>query len=320
MTVIDNVILGLKMPKGLLDPSRVEKEITELSEKYGLKVDPKAKIWQLSVGEQQRVEILKAFYRGVDVLILDEPTSVLTPKEVEDFFQSLRLMVKKGITIIIITHKLKEVIGVSDRVTVIRHGKIVSTLETNSTNKEELATLMVGRKLLFRLNKPSLEKGNVVLKVENLEALNDKGLPALTGVSFSVHEREIFGIAGVAGNGQTELGKIINGLHKATKGKVFINERDITNRSPSEIINQGVGNIPEGRIEVGLCLSLTVDQNLMLKDYSTPPFAKGLLLNNEEICQYCEKLISDFDVKTPSGDVPASTLSGGEPAETHTGP
>ena len=208
LTVTVNVILGVKSSKGpLLDTDKGEKTILELSKKYGLKVDPKAKIWQLSVGEQQRVEIIKALYRDVDVLILDEPTSVLTPQEANELFTSLRSMVNEGLTIILISHKLDEVLAISDRITVLRDGKVVSTLESRNTSKEELARMMVGRNIVFQRDRSPLKEGNVVLKVENLEALNDKRLPALEGVSFSVHEGEIFGIAGVAGNGQTETSR-----------------------------------------------------------------------------------------------------------------
>jgi len=312
LTVTVNVILGVKSSRGLLlDIDKGEKVITELSKKYGLKVDPKAKILQLSVGEQQRVEIIKALYRGADVLILDEPTSVLTPQEVKELFSTLRSMVKEGLTIIFISHKLDEVLAVSDRITVLRDGKMISTLESGNTNKEELAEMMVGRKVIFQLNKPPLKKGNLLLNVKNLQALNDKGLVALKEVSFSVYEKEILGIAGVAGNGQTELAEVITGLRKATKGKVFINGLDMTNHSPKEMIKHGVSYIPADRIGMGLLMDFTLTENLILENHSMPPFSNRFFFNQKEIDQYAEKSISDFDVRTPSKSILAKKLSGG---------
>jgi simple sugar transport system ATP-binding protein len=312
LTVTVNIILGVKSSRGpLLDIEKGEKAIKELSEKYGLKVDPKAKIWQLSVGEQQRVEIIKALYRGAEVLILDEPTSVLTPQEVKELFSTLRSMVKEGFTIIFISHKLDEVLAVSDRITVLRDGRVISTLKSRDTNKEELAKMMVGRKVIFQLSKPPMKTGNLILKIENLQALNDKGLVALKEVSFSVYGGEILGIAGVAGNGQTELAEVLYGLRKATKGKVFINGLDMTNHSPKELIKHKVSHIPADRIGMGLLMDFTLTENLILERHSMSPFSNGLLLKQKEIDQYAEKLISDFDVRTPSKDVLAKKLSGG---------
>lgn len=312
LTVTVNVILGVRSSRGLLlDIDKGEKVIMDLSKKYGLKVDPKAKILQLSVGEQQRVEIIKALYRGADVLILDEPTSVLTPQEVKELFSTLRSMVKEGLTIIFISHKLDEVLAVSDRITVLRDGKVISTLESRNTNKEELAEMMVGRKVIFQLGKPPLKKGSLLLNVKNLNALNDKGLVALKEVSFSVHRREILGIAGVAGNGQTELAEVITGLRKATKGKVLINGLDLTNHSPKEMIKHGVSYIPADRIGMGLLMDFTLTENLILENHSMPPFSNRFFFNQKEIDQYAEKSISDFDVRTPSKSILAKKLSGG---------
>lgn len=310
-TVAENVALGLKFSGIFLNVDQIKEVINELSLRYGLKADPRAKIWQLSVGEQQRVEIIKALSQRADLLILDEPTSVLTPQEVKELFTTLRSMADQGLSIIFITHKLDEALSISDRITVLRDGKVVSTVETSGTNKKELARMMVGRTVLFELSKPPLKKGDVILKVEDLWALSDKGLDALRGVSFDVREGEILGIAGVAGNGQRELVEVIMGLRKATRGKVFINGRDMTNHSPKEIIEQKVTYIPEDRVTEGLILDFTVADNLILKNFSSHPFSNRGLLNDKEIKRYADELISEFDVRTPSGYTPAKNLSGG---------
>lgn len=310
-TVAENVALGLNLSGIFLNVDQVKEIIKELSLRYGLKADPGAKIWQLSVGEQQRVEIIKALSQGVDLLILDEPTSVLTPQEVKELFTILRSMVEEGLTIIFITHKLDEVISVSDRVTVLRDGKVISTIETSNTNKRELAKMMVGRTVLFELSKPACNKGDAILKLDDLWALNNKGLNALKGVSFDMCEGEILGIAGVAGNGQRELVEVIMGLRKATRGKVFIKGRDMTNHSPREIIKQKVTYIPEDRVTEGLISDFTIAGNLILKNFDSRPLSNLGLLNDKEIKRYADELISEFDVKTPSRDTPTKNLSGG---------
>jgi simple sugar transport system ATP-binding protein len=312
LTVTENIILGLKSSRGpLLDIPQAEKRISELSEKYGLKVDPKAKIWQLPVGHQQRVEILKALYRGADILILDEPTAVLTPLEVRELFKILKSMKEHGNSIIFITHKLDEVMAIADRVTVLRAGKVVSTVNKDQTNKVELAKMMVGREVLFRLEKAPPKIGKAVLEVEGLKALNDKGLLALKGISFKVHKGEIFGIAGVAGNGQTELAQVITGLRKAISGRVIINGKDVTNKPPKEIIKQKTAYIPEDRMRLGLIRDFSVAENLILKIHDTPPIANGFFLNFSEIGAFSERLIKEFNIVTPSKDVAAAKLSGG---------
>jgi len=321
LTVTENVVLGLKSSKEpLLDIDRVEKKIAELSKKYGLKVDPKAKIWQLSVGEQQRVEIIKALYREAQVLILDEPTSVLTPPEVREFMTILKRMARDGLAIIpFITHKLPEVMAVSDRVTVLRAGRVTARLKTERTKERDLAKKMVGRKVLFRVKKHRVKKGEVVLEVRRLRALSDRGLPALKDVSFSVREGEILGIAGVAGNGQRELEEVITGLRKAGGGGVFIRGKDVTNRTPRELIDSGVGHIPEDRLERGLVMDFSVAENLILETHSKQPFIhkwflpfeKRWFLNHDEVRKHAQKLIKDYEVITPSVDVPTRHLSGG---------
>jgi len=320
LTVTENVILGLRSSKEpFLDTNQAEKRIADLSKRYGLKVDPQAQIWQLSVGEQQRVEIIKALYRGADILILDEPTSVLTPPEVRELFVVLQRMAEEGKAVIFITHKLHEVMSVSHRVTVLRDGKAVSTVETGKTDEKELARMMVGREVLFRLTKKPVPKGDIVLQVEDLETLSDRGLPALKCLSFSVRQGEILGIAGVAGNGQKELAEVITGLRKATQGRVIIGGREMTDRSPGEIIEQGVSYIPEERLEVGLIMDFSVAENTILETRRRPPFSDGWFLpssktwflNPQAIKRHAEDLISDYDVKTPSKDVPVKQLSGG---------
>ncbi|HDM27029.1 MAG TPA: ABC transporter ATP-binding protein, partial [Candidatus Bathyarchaeota archaeon] len=310
-TVAENIALGLPTAKFFLPLREVEEKIRELSERYGLKVDPKAKIWQLSTGEQQRVEILKILYRGAEVLILDEPTAVLTPREAEELFAVMRRMAKEGRAIVFITHKLEEVMAVSDRVTVLRKGRVVATLKTSETDKRELARLMVGREVLFRLEKAPAKLGRVVLDVKNLKALNDRGLVAVRGVSFQVREGEIFGIAGVAGNGQKELVEAITGLRRAEEGKILLMGEDITNHTPRDLIDRGVYHIPEERIRMGLVPNMTVAENLVLKSYRRPPFCRSLLLDYGEIRKYAEKMVSKYNIVTPSIDTPAKLLSGG---------
>jgi simple sugar transport system ATP-binding protein len=278
---------------------------------YGLEVDPNAKIWQLSVGEQQRVEIIKALSQGADLLILDEPTSVLTPKEVTELFSILRSMANKGLSIIFITHKLDEILSVSDRITVLRSGKVASVIETDKASKEELARLMVGRAISFECDNAPCSKGCVMLKIETLCAINNKGLDALRNVSIEVCEGEILGIAGVAGNGQKELVDVVIGLRRATKGKVLVNGRDVTNQSPKKVIEEKVTCVPEDRIAEGLILDFTIAENLILKSFCSSPYSKRGFLHLNEISTHAEKLVSEFDIKTPTIHSPTRNLSGG---------
>ncbi len=315
-TVAQNIILGLKFPKGVLKIAQAEKKIVELSKKYGLRVDPKTQVWQLSVGEQQRVEILKALYRGAEILILDEPTAVLTPQETKDLFKTLKSLAKAGTSIVFISHKLDEVMEISDRVTVLRDGRVVATKKTSATDKMELARLMVGREVIFRLKKPRAKLGRAALEVRKISALSDRGLLALRKVSLSVREGEILAVAGVAGNGQRELAEVIAGVRKATGGKVIVMGKDVTNCSPTEIVEADVGRIPEDRIDTGLIMDLSIKENLVIEslhDFSDPVlfFPGGVFLNHPKIDKYAGKLISEFKVITPSKDAPARTLSGG---------
>jgi len=310
-TVAENIVLGLSSSSFFFPAREVRERIREFSKKYGLEVDPEARIWQLSAGEQQRVEIIKALYRGADILILDEPTTMLAPGEVGELFATLRRMAGEGRTIIFITHKLDEVMAISDRVTVLRRGRVVATRNTAETDKRELTRMMVGREVLFHLERKPARKGEVVLEVEGLHALNDKGLPALKGVSFAVCEGEILGIAGVAGNGQRELVEVITGLRRAVKGRVSILGEDVTNRPPGEIAERGVAHIPEERIRMGLVPNMSVAENLILKNYRCPPCSSRLFLNLPFIGQHAEELISEYNIVTPSKETPAKLLSGG---------
>lgn len=321
LTVAENIILGLKSSKEpFLDLDRAEKRIAELSERYALRVDPKAKIWQLSVGERQRVEIIKAIYRGAQVLILDEPTSVLTPLEMKELFLTLRRMVDEGYAVIpFITHKLPEVMALCDRVTVLRDGKVVSKTLTSQTSERDLAKKMVGREIVLRVSRRKVRMGKVVLEVKNLEALSDREISALKGISFSVHEGEILGIAGVAGNGQREMAEVITGLRKATGGQVLLYGQDIINKSPKQIIEAGVGHIPEDRLGRGLIMNFSVAENMILGLHGKSPFADRWFLpfdlrwflNHAEVNAYAKKLISEYDIKTPSVNTPVLHLSGG---------
>jgi ABC-type uncharacterized transport system ATPase subunit len=311
LTVAENVILGLESTGLILHPEKVRQEIKTLSRRYGLQVDPDAFIWQLSVGEQQRVEILKLLYRGADVLILDEPTAVLTPQEATELATTIRHMASEGKAIIFITHKLDEVMAFADRVTVLRAGRVISTLATQDTTKEELARLMVGREVLFRLDKQACQPGQLALEVKDLEALNDKGLPALRGVSFGICAGEILGIAGVAGNGQRELAEVVTGLRRASGGQIRVSGRDITNRSPRQVIDANVGHIPGDRLGMGLVPNLAVSDNLAMKAYRRPPLAHGPLLDQNALRRFAKRLIETFHIATPTAETPARLLSGG---------
>ncbi len=308
-SVAENVVLGL--PGNLLFPGRAaRRKLGEFSEKYGLSVDPEARIWQLSAGEQQRVEIVKALYRGAGILILDEPTSMLTPGEIDDLLSIIRRMAADGHTIIFITHKLDEVLDISDRVTVLRKGKVVATQETAKTDKPSLARLMVGREVLFRLTKKPPTIGQSVLKVKGLHVQNDRDLPAVKNVTFDVSAGEILGIAGVAGNGQRELIEALAGLRRSTKGQVLVGEEDVTNQPPRPLIEQGICYVPGERL-VGLVPGLSVAENLILKNYWNAPFAQGAFLNYAAINAHADRLVAQYSVTAPSRETPVRLLSGG---------
>lgn len=310
-TVAENLILGQKAPRFYINYARVEQEIETLSQKFGLAVDPRARIWQLSVGEQQRVEILKMLYQGAKILIMDEPTAVLTPQEVKELFVTLRSMAASGHTIIFISHKLDEVVAIADRVTVLRRGRQVATVEGKSTSKAELARLMVGREVLFRIDKAAAQPGPPILEIKQLSCDNDRGLPALKTLSLTVRTGEVVGIAGVAGNGQTELAQVITGLRQATEGTITVQGQNVTNQPATATIDQEVAYIPADRTGTGSSPNLSVADNLILKSYRRPPIGTGWRLNLPLVRQEAKQLVEQFNVKTPTIDTPARLLSGG---------
>jgi ABC-type uncharacterized transport system ATPase subunit len=311
-TVTENILLGLDTPRFRLHLNQYDKVIAELGERFGLKVDPRAKVWQLSVGEQQRVEILKMLYRGAQVLIMDEPTAVLAPQEIEGLFDTLRSMTAEGKSIIFISHKLQEVMAISDRVTVLRKGKVTAAgLLTKEITRQELARQMVGREVIFHLDKQEKEAGDVVLAVENLHAENDKGLPALQGVSLTVRAGEIIGLAGVAGNGQRELAQVLTGLRDCTQGKVLLKGESINNRPARFAIRRGMAHIPEDRTHVGTAPNLSVTDNVIMKKYRKPPIARGWLLDIPAATHFAEQLKQTYDIIVPNVETPVRLLSGG---------
>ena len=312
LTVAENVALGLPSSRGALtDLDKVSARVLELAELYGLQVDPDAYVWQLAVGQQQRVEIIKALYRGAALLILDEPTAVLTPQEVNELFVTLRQMMVDGHALIFISHKLQEVMDICSRVTVLRDGRVVGQEPIDQVTKGTLAQMMVGRELQAKPEKEETEQENVRLALRDVWADNDLGTPGLHGVSFDLRAGEILGVAGVSGNGQRELAQAINGLRDITKGSVKAGERDLTGASPAEIIEQGVSYVPEERMEDGMIKEFTVAENLILREVNKPPFSRGGFLNFRAISRQSEDLIKQFNVKTPSKDTPVKNLSGG---------
>lgn len=311
-TVTENVLLGLETPRFHLNLREYDRIVFELGERFGLKVDPRAKIWQLSVGEQQRVEILKMLYRGADILIMDEPTAVLAPQEIEDLFVTLRAMVAEGKSIIFISHKLQEVMAIADRVTVLRKGKATASgLDAHSTTRQELAKQMVGRDVIFHLDKQPKEPGPVMLSIHDLRADNDKGLPALNGVSLDVRAGEIVGLAGVAGNGQRELAQVITGMRKCKSGQVLLNGESVANRSALFGILRGVAHIPEDRTHVGTAPNLSVTDNVIMKQYRQPPLDNHGFLNMSLATKFAARLKSEYDIIVPTVETPVRLLSGG---------
>ncbi|MCA9837562.1 MAG: ABC transporter ATP-binding protein [Trueperaceae bacterium] len=312
LTVAENVALGLKSSKGFLtDLDVVVKRIEELTKLYGLKVDPHAYIWQLSVGEQQRVEIIKALYRGAALLILDEPTAVLTPQEVNEFFAILGQMASEGHALIFISHKLGEVMDFTHRVTVLRDGKNAGETLTKDTSKTELAEMMVGRQLKLVPDKAPVKVGQARLMLKNVSALSDRGLPALKQVSLELRAGEILGLAGVSGNGQLELAEVIAGLRPLSAGQVLIDGQDISRKSPAQIIERGLSYIPEERNRDGMIKDFNIAENLILRENNKAPYAKNGLLNFSVITKTAQTLVQQFTVKTPSVETPIKNLSGG---------
>jgi simple sugar transport system ATP-binding protein len=311
-TVTENILLGLDDPRFLIRLSDYDKKIAELGEAFGLKVDARAKIWQLSVGEQQRVEILKMLYRGADVLIMDEPTAVLAPTEIDGLFNTLRSMAAQGKSVIFISHKLQEVTAIADRVTVMRRGVVTASgVPAKGVTREELARLMVGRDVVFFVDKKPCQPGEVVLDVRDIQADSDKGLPALRGVSLNVRAGEIVGVAGVAGNGQTELSQVIAGLRVCKKGEVLLNGQKVSNRNTLFGIQRGMSYIPEDRTHVGTAPNLSVTDNVIMKSYRKPPISKGGLLDMSAATKFANELKTAYEIMVPTVSTPVRLLSGG---------
>ncbi len=310
--VAENIMLGDETVRyGKLDEKTVAKRVLELSHQYGLEVDPAALVGQLPVGVQQRVEIVKALYRNAQILILDEPTAVLTPQEADDLFIIMRELTKRGVSIIFITHKLKEVLAVADRITVMRAGKVVGTVKPQETSEKKLAAMMVGREVILKVEKGKAKPGAEVLKVEGLKAHDKRGLETVGGVSFHVRAGEVLGIAGVQGNGQTELVEALTGLRPMAGGKMWFSGKDMTDKPPRPITETGMAHIPEDRQRHGLVLAYTVADNMVLNTYYQPPFGVRGVLQPAAIDANARKLIQDYDVRTPSPYVPVKKLSGG---------
>jgi general nucleoside transport system ATP-binding protein len=312
-TVTENVMLGTE-PTGqmsLIDQKSARDKLVSLSEEYGLRVDPDAMIEDLPVGVQQRVEILKALYRKADCLILDEPTAVLTPSETDDLFRVIRTLKESGRSIVFISHKLKEVMEIADRITVLRRGEVVGTTSPWETNEQELATMMVGRDVKLVVDKKDATPGTPVLEVADLQVLDDRTHKVVDGISFEVRKKEILAIAGVQGNGQTELVEALTGLRPVLAGTVKLDGKDVTNSSPRRLFNLGVAHVPEDRQADGLVVAFPIKDNLVLNTYRSKPFASGIRVNRDEVKTSGEKLAKEFDVRTPSIEYPASTLSGG---------
>ena len=312
-TVTQNIVLGSEPMKGVtLDMAKARKNVVEISEKYGLSIDPDAKIEDISVGMQQRVEILKALYRGADILILDEPTSSLTPQEIIELIQIMHNLTHDGKSIILITHKLKEIKEAADYCTIIRLGKYIGTVDVDSVNENDLASMMVGRKVTFHVDKPEQAPGRVVLDVKDLRGLDYRGVEILKGLNLQVHAGEIVGIAGIDGNGQTELVEILTGLRKGTSGEATVNGVSIFNKTPSFGFHHGVSSIPADRQKHGLVLDFSIEDNLILQNYGEEPFSKKSILQRDAIFKHASQSIKNYDIRPASSEKrPTGTLSGG---------
>ena len=312
-TITENIVLGMEPVKGVkLDMATARKNVVEISEKYGLAIDPDAKVEDISVGMQQRVEILKALYRGADILILDEPTASLTPQEIQALIEIMRKLTADGKSIILITHKLKEIKASADYCTIIRLGKLIDVVNVDEVTENELAAKMVGRNVTFKVEKEEHPFGDVVLQIEDLHGVDYRKVEILKGLSLQVREGEILGIAGIDGNGQTELVEIITGLRKATGGKVSVRGENLINATPRKLFNKGVSSIPADRQKHGLVLDFTVAENLILQNYREPQFSKNGFLKKDAIRAFAGECAEKYDVRPrDSVDKPAGTLSGG---------
>jgi simple sugar transport system ATP-binding protein len=311
-SVLENLVLGTEPVKGpFIDLDRSERELSEISKKYGMDLNLRAYVKDISVGMQQRVEIVKLLYRGAEIMIFDEPTAILTPQEIDELYKVMRSLREKGKTIIFITHKLKEVMEISDRVTVLRDGRVIKVMETKLTNTRELARMMVGREVLFTTVRPDITPGPEILTVQDLHAKDKRGNMALKGLSLSVRQGEIVGIAGVDGNGQTELVEVLSGLRKTESGTIFLNGKDMRHKNSKDYLKGGTAYIPEDRLLRGLILDFPLYENMVLGFEDEKPFAKGIFLDYKEVKKWASRLVAAFDVRTPSVSVLAGTLSGG---------
>ena len=311
-SVLENIIIGSEMAKGFfLDLKSAKDKLLHLQKRFGLHIDPEAKIWTLSVGEQQRVEILKALYRDVDILIMDEPTAVLAPTEISDLFRTLRSLAQEGKSIVFISHKLKEVMAIADRIVVLRGGEVVTERKTFDTNLRELANLMVGRDVIERITKKELPPGEPVLELRNLTVRNDKGLEAVKDITLLVRKNEICGIAGVSGNGQRELADVLFGIREPEKGTIKINGTVFHFGSPESAVKLGMARIPEDRIGTGLMMDLSVEENLILEVHASGDFHNRGLLNFNKIHHFCDELIHAYGIMTSGRDAVTKSLSGG---------
>jgi simple sugar transport system ATP-binding protein len=310
-SVLENIALGYKDTPFFFPKIKIRKRVEEFSKQFDFTMDLDQKVWQLSAGEQQRIEIIKALLNGADLLILDEPTSVLTPVEIKELISILRQMKADGHMIIFISHKLDEIMDICDRVTVLQKGQIVGHADTVDTDKKSLARMMVGRDVVFNIDKEKLVPGKKILSVQDIHVTGDKGLPAVKGISFDLFENEIFGIAGVAGNGQRELAEAITGIRKIDAGSVRMNETDITNLSPRHIYDRGVSHVPEERIRFGIAPGLFLYDNAILKQHHLKKFSKRYFLKYSQVKNHAKTIISDFKVATHSINNQIRNLSGG---------
>lgn len=312
-TVTENVMLGQEAirPGGILNRQEASKKICQIVEQYNLQVDPDSYVKDLPVGVQQRVEIIKLLYREADILILDEPTAVLTPQEADELFKIMRSLSEKGKSIIFITHKLREVMEISDRITVIRRGKVIGTTLPAEADQYKLAEMMVGRAVQLEVEKSPPKVGETVLKVENLVVVDERKQIAVDGISFDAAAGEVLGVAGVQGNGQTELVEALTGMHPVQSGKITLLGKEISHASPRQITELGSAHVPEDRQRDGLVLAFPVADNLILSTYYEPPFTKGVVLDEKQIHQHADELVKEFDIRTPSSSTSAGSLSGG---------
>lgn len=311
-TVLENIIVGADCGKGIfLDLKSARNEVLALQKRFGLQIDPAARVWTLSVGEQQKVEILKALYRNVDILIMDEPTAVLAPAETADLFHTLRSLVREGRSVVFISHKLNEVMEISDRVVVLRSGRVVAERKTAETSSRELANLMVGRELLENIEKKEMPAGEPVLEIKRLNALNDQKLAALKNIDLIVRQYEIMGMAGISGNGQRELCEVLFGMRLPTDGLIQINGKHLRSGSPAATIKAGMGRIPEDRIDTGLLMDLSVEENLILENHASADFHKYGFLKSKSIQHFSEELIKKYRIMTAGRDAVTKSLSGG---------